>query len=209
MPLQNRVTPFGDIVALPGRGMMLGNRGTIHDAEKQLVRPWQVKRWIACELEFRGRRREVWQPNRWTHLFFLDEATAFSAGHRPCAQCRNADYKRFQRLWETVHGTAAGADAIDGVLHTSRLQNRKKRTYIAEIDDLPDGTYVSIDGTPWLIWGNWIYRWSDSGYAAARERPAQETVEVLTPEPVVALFAAGYRPRVHPSIDALHYCTMI
>ena len=202
MPFQNRVTPFGDIVALADRGTLTGNRGIIHDADKTIVRPWQVKRWIACALEFRGRKREVMQPNRWTHLFFLDEATAFSAGHRPCAECRNADYKRFRTLWETIHGPA-GADAIDNALHASRLQNGKKRTYKTEISDLPDGTFIAIDGEPWLVWGDTIYRWSGAGYTAYRDRPAQGQSEVLTPEPIVAVFAAGYRPGVHRSVDEL------
>ena len=202
MPLQNRVTPTGDITALPGRGTLTGNRGIIHNDEKQIVRPWQVKRWIACVLEFRGRRREVMQPHRWTHLFFLDEATAFSAGHRPCAECRNADYKRFRNLWETIHGTTAGADAIDTALHESRLQNRKKRTYIASIDDLPDGTFISIDEEPWLIWSDAIHRWSDRGYVERRARPANGDVTVLTPKPIVAIFSAGYQPTVHPSVES-------
>lgn len=204
MPLQNRVTPFGDIAALKGRGTLTGNRGIIHNAQKQIVRSWQVKRWIACALEFRGWRREVMEPNRWTHLFFLDEAAAFSAGHRPCATCRNADYKRFRALWETVHGTTAGADAIDKVLHASRVHNRKKRTYTAEIADLPDGTFIALDGIPWLIWGDAMYEWSCEGYVARKERPAQGAFEVLTPEPIVAVFAAGYRPSVHGSVGELH-----
>ena len=140
MPLQNRVTPSGDIVALAGRGTLTGNRGIIHNADKQIVRQWQVKRWIACALEFRGRKREVLQPNRWTHLFFLDEATAFSAGHRPCAECRNADYKRFRALWESVYGATSGADEIDAVLHANRVDTHRKRTYHAPIDALPDGS---------------------------------------------------------------------
>ncbi len=199
--MRNRVTPYGEIVALPGRGTMLGNRGVIHNARKEIVRSWQVKRWIACALEFRGRRREVMEPNRWTHLFFLDEAAAFSAGHRPCAECRNADYKRFRALWEAVHDTTAGADAIDEALHASRLQHRQKRTYRAAIHELPDGTYVALDGEPWLMWGDSIYRWSDAGYTTQRPRPTHREVEVLTPEAAVAIFAAGYRPGVHPTVD--------
>lgn len=203
MTLQNRVTPEGNIEALPGRGTLTGNRGIIHNDEKNIVRPWQVKRWIACALEFRGRHREVMQPHRWTHLFLLDEATAFSAGHRPCAECRNADYKRFRNAWETVNGTTAGADAIDIVLHESRLQNRQKRTYIANIDELPDGTFIIVDDAPWLIWSDAIYRWSDSGYVERRERAATGDVTVLTPKPIVAIFNAGYRPAVHPSLESL------
>jgi hypothetical protein len=200
MPLQNRVTPTGDILPLAGRGTIMGNRGVLHNANAQVIRPWQVRRWIACVLEFRGRHRAVMQANRWTELFFLDEATAFSAGHRPCAECRNADYKRFRALWERVHGTVEGVDVIDNVLHVSRLQSGIKRTYGARIDDLPDGTFVMIDGAPWLIWHERVYQWSDRGYVEDRKPPRDDVVEVLTPEPIVAIFAAGYVPAVHPSV---------
>ncbi len=204
MPLQNRVTPFGDIVALAGRGTLTGNRGIIHNAEKRIVRPWQVKRWIACALDFRGRKREVMQPNRWTNLFFLDESTAFSAGHRPCAECRNADYKRFRTLWETVHGQTAGADAIDAVLHANRLNERRKRTYHAPIDTLPDGTFIAIDCEPWLIWGDERLQWSDTGYVEKRKRESSVEVEVLTPKPIVDVFDAGYRPAIHPTAQSAY-----
>ena len=204
MPFQNRVTPSGDIVALPGRGTLTGNRGIIHNADKQIVRAWQVKRWIACALEFRGRKREVMQLNRWTNLFFLDEATAFSAGHRPCAECRNAGYKRFRSLWERVNRTTANADAIDAVLHASRLNQRRKRTYRANIDTLPDGTFIAIDGVPWLLWNDARFEWSDGGYLTKRKRESSGEVEVLTPEAIVDIFAAGYRPAIHPSAASLH-----
>lgn len=180
---------------------MTGNRGIIHNEHKKIVRQWQVRRWIACALEFRGRHREVMEPNRWTHLFFLDEATAFSAGHRPCAECRNADYKRFRGLWETVYGVS-DAGAIDNALHASRLQNRTQRTYMAQIDDLPDGTFIAVDGAPWLVWRAAMYRWSHTGYEQRRQRPVRQRVEVLTPEAVVAIFRAGYRPSVHPSLES-------
>ena len=127
MPLQNRVTPFGAIVAVEERGLLMGNRGILHDDARRIVRPWQVKRWIACRTEFRGRWRPVMQPRTWTELFFLDEATAFAAGHRPCAECRHADYQRFKAAWAVCSGAAASADQMDAVLHGDRLDETGAR----------------------------------------------------------------------------------
>lgn len=196
---QNRVTPLGEIVALPGRGTIMGNRGVLHSDDGAIVRPWQVRRWIACRLEFRGRRRKIMQPRSWTELFFLDEATALSAGHRPCAECRNADYKRFRSLWEMQFGAPAGADAMDVQLHADRIANRGKRTYRDAIENLPDGTYLRVDGAPWLLWENALHRWSDGAYIERIPRPRSGDVEILTPRSIVAILAAGYIPAVHPS----------
>ena len=198
MPLQNRVTPFGQLAALPGRGLMMGNRGILHDDDRQIVRAWQVRRWIACLLRFRGRHRDVMQPHRYTELFFLDEAAAFAAGHRPCAECRNADYRRFQSLWKMQYGGST-ADEIDRRLHDARLSGGAQRIHRDEIAALPDGAYVALDGAAWLIWHDSLHRWGDSGYAEHRPRPARSAVDVLTPEPLLRIFSAGYRPSVHPS----------
>jgi hypothetical protein len=198
MPLQNRVTPFGEILALPGRGLVMGNRGVLHDDNRRIVRPWQVRRWIACRLEFRGRRRTVMAPHRYTELFFLDEAAALSAGHRPCAECRHADYRRFRRLWESCYENA-GADEMDARLHADRLAGKKQRTYWDDLRLLPDGTYVALDGAAWLVRERWLHAWSDSGYTRRRRRDARREIEVLTPRSTVAVLAAGYRPDVHPS----------
>jgi len=200
MPLQNRVTPFGEIVALSGRGTIMGNRGILHDDDRRVVRPWQVRRWIACALEFRGRHREVMTPHRYTELFFLDEATALSAGHRPCAECRREDYRRFQALWRTCHAGAAAADSMDEQLQTDRLDGKTKRTYRDEIFNVPDGTYLALDGAPWLLWAGVLYAWSDSGYGRRRQPPERGQVEILTPRSIVGVLAAGYRPSVHPSL---------
>jgi hypothetical protein len=204
MPLQNRVDPFGEIFADPARGLWMGNRGAIHDEDRHIRRPWQVRRWITCRLEFRGRHRDVMPPGRWTALFFLDEATAFSAGHRPCGECRNADHRRFRALWETVHpGDPAGADAIDRRLHAERLVGRSggKRVEPAELDDLPDGTFVVRDGRPWLVRGGFLHAWSPAGYVERVARPGGGRVDVLTPRSVVEVFWAGYVPHVHPTAD--------
>ncbi|HEX3672337.1 MAG TPA: hypothetical protein VHT92_11600 [Candidatus Cybelea sp.] len=199
MPLQNRVTPFGAIVALPGRGLMMGNRGVLHDDSRRIVRDWYTRRWIACVLEFKGIRRTVMTPRRYTELFFLDEAAALSAGHRPCAECRREKYRQFQSLWRASHGGDAGADEMDLRLHAERLAGKRKRTYVADLAALPDGAYVALDGVPWLVWGERLYAWSDSGYTQRRSRPADATLEVLTPPSIVTVLAAGYRPGVHPS----------
>jgi hypothetical protein len=198
MPLQNRVTPFGAIVALAGRGSMMGNRGVLHDDGRRIVRAWQTRRWIACVLEFRGRRRSVMTPHRYTELFFLDEAAALSAGHRPCAECRHDDYRRFATLWLACHGGPANADAMDARLHAERLAGKEKRTYRADLATLPDGTYVVVDDGAWLLRQGKLYAWSDAGYVLARE-PSRGEIEVLTPQSIVALLNAGYAPSVHPS----------
>lgn len=199
MPLQNRVTPFGEIVALPGRGLMMGNRGVLHNDAREIVRSFAVRRWIACHLDFRGRRRIVMQPHRYTELFFLDEAAALSAGHRPCAECRHEDYRQFRSLWEACCGTARSVDEIDARLHAERVARKKKVTYRDDVVNLPDGAYVALDGAAWLLWGGDLHAWSDSGYGRRRPRPARGTLAVLTPRSIVAVLAAGYRPGVHPS----------
>jgi hypothetical protein len=199
VPLQNRVTPFGDVVASPGRGLMMGNRGVLHDDRRRIVRAWQVRRWIACVLEFRGRRRAVMTPHRYTELFFLDEAAALSAGHRPCAECRREDYRRFQSFWRACHGGGAAADEMDLRLHAERLVGKNKRTYRAALASMPNGAYVALDGVACLVLGRHLYAWSDSGYVERRSRPARCEVDVLTPRAMIGILAAGYRAGVHPS----------
>ncbi len=203
MALQNRVTPFGDIVALESRGLMMGNRGVLHDDARRIVRHSQVRRWIACRLEFRNNHRTIMKPRSYTELFFLDEATALSAGHRPCAECRRADYQHFRSLWQARHGGFASADAMDRQLHPERLVERKKRSYRSDISALPDGTYIVLDGAAWLVWGSQLLAWSGRGYTRRQSRPIRHEVEVLTPESIVAVLAAGYRPGIHPSASPL------
>jgi hypothetical protein len=202
-PLQNRVTPFGDLVALPGRGTMMGNRGgALHDEERRIVRPWLSRRWIACVLEFRGRRRVVMSPRRYTELFFLDEAVALSAGHRPCAECRRDDYRRFQSLWKACFAAPTDADSMDLRLHADRLDGKRKRTHRRELATLPDGAFAAIGGSAWLVLGRELLAWTDSGYAERRPRPAGGEVDVLTPRSIVAMLDAGYQPTLHPSAFA-------
>jgi hypothetical protein len=198
VPLQNRVTPFGEIAALEGRGLLMGNRGVVHQ-ERRIVRGWQVRRWIACCTEFRGRHRAIMQPRRWTELFFLDEATAFAAGHGPCGECRYHDYRRFRSLWERVHGVVHTVDDVDRVVHADRLDGRRKRTYRERFGALPDGAYVVLGGAAWLVRRDELLAWSNLGYGARRARPARGTAEVLTPRSVVAVMRAGYVPELHPT----------
>src|SRR5216683_3327254 len=162
MPLRNRVTPFGEILALPGRGSLMGNRGVLHNAQRTIVRDSQVRRWIACRLEFRGRHRRVMTPGSYTELFFLDEAAAFAAGHRPCAECRRADFVRLQEAWRRVYPDSVPmADVIDAQLHAERrLSPWSKRTYTADLDTLPDGSYISLADRPWLVLGDTLLAWS-------------------------------------------------
>jgi hypothetical protein len=201
MPLTNRVTPSGEIVAVAARGTLMGNRGVLHDAERRIVRDWQVRRWIACRLHFRGRHRAVMTPGSYTELFFLDEASALADGHRPCAECRHADYLQFQAAWRSARaGVPASAAAMDAVLHVERrLGPWRKRTFQEEIDRLPDGTFVALEGMAWLLHAGKLHAWSWDGYAARRALPAAGMVVVLTPPSVVAVLRAGYRPELHPS----------
>jgi len=203
MPWRNRVTPFGDIVAVAARGTLMGNRGVLHNAERSIVRDSQVKRWIACRLEFRGRHRVVMTPGRWTELFFLDEATALAAGHRPCAECRNADYRAFQSAWRRAFPDAdAAADAMDLVLHKERrIRPWVKRLHHANADDLPDGAFVTLEGKAWLVRGDRLLEWTPDGYVSGRERPRNTQLSLLTPPSIVAVLHAGYVAGIHPGVN--------
>jgi len=179
----------------------MGNRGILHNAQRAIVRDWQVRRWIACRLEFRGRHREVLTPGTYTELFFLDEAAALAEGHRPCAQCRYDDYVAFQRAWRGVYpGRPSSADAMDAVLHAERRERPWiKRTYMAGIDALPEGAYVVLDGRAWLLRAHDVLAWSADRYVDRAPRPAHAQVTVLTPPSIVAVLAAGYHAGIHSS----------
>jgi hypothetical protein len=207
MALQNRVTPLGELIPAPTRGLVYGNRGCLHDDHGNVRRRWAVRRWIACRLEFKGwQRGPMMQPGKFTELFFADEATAFAAGHRPCALCRREDYDRFGAIWAGVHGGETGADVIDLRLHGERVdpETRAHRTHTAPFASLPDGAFVLSDGDPYLVLGRQLLLWSPSGYAAPRQRPAHGTATVITPPSLVEVLRAGWRdaavPLLHPSI---------
>ena len=207
MPLQNRVTPLGVLVATPARGLVYGNRGCLHDETGRIRRRFNGKRWIACRLEFRGwLRRPLMQRGRFTELFFLDEATALAAGHRPCALCRREDYVRFVEMWRELHPGEIGADAIDARLHAERVASGTGAQLHHEIplDELPDGAFVLEEDGPCLVLGASLLRWSAAGYVAARPRPARRRAVQITPPSLVAVLRAGWRPLVpllHPSAD--------
>ena len=194
MPLQNRVTPLGELIADPARGLVYGNRGCLHDGCGNIVRRFQVKRWIACRLEFKGRRRvDKLQPGRYTELFFLDEATAFAAGHRPCAECRRDDYIRFMQIVGE-----SGAGAVDERLHTERLAPYLR----ADLGTLPDAAFVLRDGEPWLVFGDELVRWSPAGYTERVGRPRTGAATVVTPPSLLDVLRRGFTgvvPLVHPS----------
>jgi hypothetical protein len=195
VPLPNRVTPHGEIVAVVGRGLFMGNRGILHDGQRRIVRRAQGRRWITCLTSFRGRRRSVMRPGSYTELFFLDEAVALAAGHRPCAECRHADYQRFRVAWARCFSDRGmSADAIDRRLHTDRLSGpRVRRTYVDHARHLPDGTYVEVDGRAWLLWDGSMLAWSPTGYVDERPRSEADVI-VLTPRCTVDVIGAGYRP---------------
>jgi hypothetical protein len=199
MPLQNRVTPLGDLVAESGRGLVYGNRGCLHDETGRIRRRYNGKRWIACQLEFRGwLRRPLLQSGRFTELFFLDEATAFAAGHRPCALCRRADYDRFAAVWRELHHGQIGADAIDSQLHKERIapETRMQRHHQATLAELPDGAFVLRDGKPCLVLGSQLLAWTADGYVAHRSRPARQKAVLITPPSLVAVLRTAWEPLV-------------
>jgi hypothetical protein len=200
MALQNRVTPLGELVADPARGLVYGNRGCLHDDEGRIRRRYNGRRWIACRLEFRGRRRSrLLQPGRYTELFFLDEATAFAAGHRPCAFCRREDYVRFAELWAELHPGQVGADAMDWQLHAERVEpaTRAQLHHEALLDELPDGTFAVLEGAPQLVLGPHVLAWSPAGYASCAPRPRGRAT-VITPPSLVALLSMGWEDRAVP-----------
>lgn len=200
MPLQNRVDPYGVLFRTPARGTMMGNRGgALHNDSREIVRPWKTRRWITCVLEFKGRRRTVMSPRRYTELFFLDEAVAFAAGHRPCAECRRERFNAFKAAWS--HDPVL-ADAIDLELHPHRVAHRKQVTYRAPIDSLPNGAFVEIDRSPWLVWNGALLLWTPAAYTERRDRPKGAAVTVLTPRPIVDCFRRGYIPQIHQSAHA-------
>jgi hypothetical protein len=205
IPLQNRVDPFGDLISTAARGTMMGNRGgVLHNAYREIVSSHKSRRWITCVLEFRDRHRVVMSPNRYTELFFLDEAVAFAAGHRPCAECRRERYNAFRAAWarEKRQERLPLADEMDVGLHPARIDERKKVTYQALLRSLPDGCFVRIEGGAYLVLGDALLLWTPQGYAKRYAQPKDSIVTVLTPEPIVGCFRQGYGPGMHETARA-------
>ena len=207
MPLQNRVTPWGEIVALPERGLFIGNRGCVHDGQRRVVKQWARNPWVTCALIFKDNHRELMAPGKYTELFFLDEATALAAGHRPCATCRRDAYEKFKAYWlaanpDLAARTDGSMESIDKVLHAERIDSAgRKTTWSASLGDVPDGAVVVRDGTrePLLVLDGAVHSWTPAGYGPRRSLPANTAVQVLTPPSVVKVLARGYRPVLHGS----------
>ena len=205
-PLQNRVDPWGRLVSVAARGTLIGNRGILHDGDGRIVRPWKGKAWIACALHWKDWQRTPFTPGTWTELFFLDEATAFAAGHRPCKLCRRARHLEFKHAWldanrERVAGVNPSITEIDSILHGERaLLGGGKRTYWAPASDLPDGTFIEHGDRALLRWNGCFLEWSFAGYREC-DGPidAREPVMVLTPVSIVRMYQGGFPPGVHPT----------
>ena len=208
MPKQNRVTPTGDIIATPARGTLLGNRGCLHDDQQRLRRSYQLQRWIICVLQFKGRRRTVMTPGQYTELFFLDDATALAAGHRPCAECQRERFSEFRAIWARANADLAGstkplATTIDAVLQRERIDAAgRKVTYLDRAAALPQGTFLQLPGddTAWLVKDDRLLAWSPFGYTGSRSLPDGTVLAVvLTPRSIVRALAAGYEAGLHPT----------
>jgi hypothetical protein len=205
MPRQNRVTPLGELIATPARGLVYANRGCLHDTAGRIRRHHNGRRWIACRLRFRGwHRSPLMQPGRFTELFFLDEATALASGHRPCALCRREDYNHFRALWTGLHGGSDGADEIDARLHDERWDGRAqtRRLHDAALDDLPDGAMILRHGEAWLVLGDELLAWSPAGYGPREGRIPGAGATVITPPSLVEVLRSGWSgavPVLHPS----------
>jgi hypothetical protein len=205
LTLQNRVAPLGELVADPARGLVYGNRGCLHDASGRIRRRYAGRRWIACRLEFRGwRRRPLLQPGRFTELFFLDEATAFAAGHRPCALCRREDYDRFSALWRKLHRGQVGADAMDAQLHAERVDpaTRAHRLHELPVGELPDGAFVLVERRPCLVLDGRVLAWTPGGYGDSLPLRPGHDAALVTPPSLVAVLRSGWNgsvPLLHPT----------
>ena len=203
MTLQNRVLPTGDIVADPARGTLTGNRGILHDEHHHLgTSRWRHPHWISCTLDWKDTRRTPMTPGTWTELFFLDEAVAMAAGHRPCALCRRRAFGAFQAAWARGTGLSGNAPAIDRALHAARVtRNRRQVRQQAPLSTLPDGSFILWQGDPHLVHGDHLVPFTPAAYGPPLPRPDAD-VTVLTPAPMVATLAAGYAPLIHPTAEA-------
>jgi hypothetical protein len=205
MPLQNRVNPFGDIVAIPQRGMFTGNRGIIHDPQTKTLtnKRWTSKAWLICSCQYKGRRRNVMGQRSWTELFFLDEAVALAAGHRPCFLCRRDAAEAFRSAWATAKGhTKPSAGEIDAMLHEERLEGGRKRRHDVpgDIADLPNGTVVCIADEAFTVVERKVFRWTEAGYDPPRTIFRADSL--ITPPSSVMALRAGYRAVLHPSLES-------
>lgn len=205
-PLQNRVTPLGELEAVKARGAWLGNRGILHNDQQEIVAPWRHKAWVTCKLEFKGRKRSLFSPRSYSELFFLDEATAFSAGHRPCGECQRDKYRLFKAAWCTANQNLIQAPnplivELDKHLHSDRaLTGGKKVTYTEKLRNLPDGIFVKIEDKVMLLANGHLHVWSHTGYIEQRSiQNSSSSAQVLTPKSIVAAFRIGLKVEIHES----------
>jgi hypothetical protein len=203
-PGQNRVAPTGEILAIEQRGLFLGNRGSIHREPGAIARPWQVRRWITCRLQYKGWVAPMWAPGRWTALFFWDEAVALAAGHRPCALCRRPDFDRWCDAWASAFGGREKVDPMDRRLHEDRVdadrpRDRWQRHHERPWPELPEGAFVALEGGPALVRADRVVPWSAAGYGPAGERPERGSATVVTPACTVEVLRHGYVPVLHPT----------
>lgn len=205
MPSQNRVTPFGKIVAISAKGSMMGNRGCLHSAEGDITKQWVRKAWVTCLLKYNNRHRQVMAPGQYTELFFLDEATALAAGHRPCGTCQKSRYSEFKSLWVKSNTNFSSEPVtsigqIDEYLHKERYASKGTNEFVKEsLDQLPEGCFVVRENGPntaWLYWEGRLHRWGGEGYDTDESGGADEIVGVLTPASIVRMFREGFRPEV-------------
>ena len=206
MPLQNRIDPWGNIIATSARGTLLGNRGILHNGKKQIVKAYQHQSWVTCHIKFKNRKRKLMSSNNFTELFFLDEATAFAAGHRPCCECRRERYLEFKDYWVSANLNKQAGDVkisvINKLMHKDRINKGVKITHTAKLKELPDGTIFSYKRAAYLIFESNIYLWSFEGYSLSKIINAPDEVDVLTPKSIVNLFKFGFKPEIHKSIAA-------
>ncbi len=210
MSFQNRVDPWGCLHAVSERGSLLGNRGILHNERREIIRQWKGRSWVTCRTSFGDRHREVFSVNplSYSELFFLDEATAFSAGHRPCAECRRYRYREFIGAWaianrERMGSSKTSASEVDRILHSERVDSGgRKVAWEARMDQLPNGTMVALDGRAYLVWARALWPWTFSGYGPKGELTSSGCVQVLTPASVVRAFAIGFEPGVHITVDS-------
>jgi hypothetical protein len=205
--LQNRVDPSGQFIKTRARGSWMGNRGVIHNEDKEITRAFKHKAWITCVLEFKGRHRTVMTPDRWTELFFLDEATAFAAGHRPCFECRREDAKRFKSCWiqgNPIHNftMSTSINRIDEIVHMERIDNKKKKLMHQRLSSaIPEGTFILMSDVPYLFTTGRLYQWTPFGYENSIALPETSMLTVLTPKSIVNAFLAGYTPQINVTSD--------
>lgn len=206
MTLQNRVDPQGQLHAVPARGDFMGNRGILHNAQQHIVAQWRSKAWITCQLQFKGRQSPVFAPDSYSQLFFRDEATAFAAGHRPCAECRRGRFNEYKAAWlqanhDLIETASPTVLSIDNILHRERLlPDKGKRCHEATLGSLPPGSMLLHNGQALLLWQGKLLAWSFDGYQRSTAAlPAASRVQVLTPPSVVRVFASGLLPQVHVS----------